>query len=332
MKTFKKLLWIVAVLVALVLIVGLFLPKQASLERSKIIDAPIEMVYDQVNNLYNWMGWSPWHKLDPKMELTYHNGGIGQGAGYSWISDQKSVGSGSLTLVYSHPFDTIKTAMDFGPHGTAYSNYYFRQTETGVELTWTFSSDMGKNPIGRWMGMLMKGVIAKSYDEGLANIDSVCQQLKMSDWYYVKVKTKPAVKYYGLTAEVEMDKMEQTIGEFYRKLHEDMAKNFIEASGAPFTLYHTWGETVKFECCVMVADNSKELKGIEAKELPEAKYAVIKYTGAYEDLAKPHQYMDHWLELTGKQVVGAVRESYKTDPTQEPDPNKWITYVMYPIQ
>ena len=29
------------------------------------------MVYDQVNTLKNWENWSPWHKIDKGMKLTY---------------------------------------------------------------------------------------------------------------------------------------------------------------------------------------------------------------------------------------------------------------------
>lgn len=332
MKTLKRLLLIVVSLAILFVIIGFFLPGEIKVARSITIDAPIEMVYDQVDNLHNWEKWSPWHKLDTAMKITYHEGGIGKGAGYSWTSNQRNVGNGTLTITDAKPFEFINTQMDFDGHGTAEAHMKFMETKEGVLVTWDMYSDIGKNPIMHWMGLLMKSSIVQAYNRGLSDMDAECQYLQKGYWFYVKVKTKPAIKYYGLTAEVTMNEMQQTMEHFYGKLNQALAKNNIEINGAPFALYYSWGEKFTMECGLPVADNSRELKGIDAQELPETKYAVIKYTGNYDGLELAHQYMDKWLKQTGYEIAGPVMEKYKTDPTTEPDPNNWITYILYPLK
>jgi effector-binding domain-containing protein len=331
MKVLKILLVVIGILILIVL-AGFLFPRNVKMERSLTINAPAEMIYDQVTNLYNWNSWSPWHRLDPEMKTEYQNGGIGEGASYSWTSEQKSVGNGKLTISYAHAFDTIKTAMDFGPEGTATADFYLNQTDAGIETIWSFETDMGASPIARWIGVMMKVMIEKSYDEGLKNLDSVCQQLQKEDWYYVKVKTKPAVNYYSIASEASISEIDGIMKKSYTTLYSELGKKNIPIEESPFALYYTWGDSSKFECAVSVLDNSLAIKGLESKSLPETKYAVIKYTGAYEGMLSPHEFMGEWLKHSKKELVGAVMEKYKTDPETEPDSSKWVTYIMYPIK
>jgi carbon monoxide dehydrogenase subunit G len=40
----------------------------------------------------------------------------------------------------------------------------------GTRVTWTVEMDMGNNPVGRWMGLMMDGMVGKDFDAGLANL------------------------------------------------------------------------------------------------------------------------------------------------------------------
>lgn len=135
MKKINKVLLIIVGILALLVLVGVFMPSEITIERSKVVNAPIEMVYDQVNNLHNWEKWSAWHKIDTAMGLSYQDGGIGQGASYTWTSKHKSVGNGALTITEAKPFEYINTIMDFGEKGTGTANFKFKEVDGGVKIT-----------------------------------------------------------------------------------------------------------------------------------------------------------------------------------------------------
>lgn len=333
MKFLKKLLLGLVGIIAILLIIGLTQPSDVSLERSLVINAPVEMVYDQVNNLYNWEKWSPWHKIDPNMGITYTKGGIGEGASYSWTSDHKNVGNGTLTISDAKEFEYIKTLMDFGEQGDGTADFKFEQIEKGTKVSWDMHTNVGKNPFMRLMGIMIKKSIGEAYDRGLADIANQCEFLKENSWHYVKTKTKDGWKYYGITTEeVSIENMEQTMSESYGTLYAALGKAQIEVKGAPFAIYYSWGETFKMECGVSVDDHSKQVAGIDAKEMPKQHYAVIKHVGAYSGLMGAHEYMDKWLKTSTKENNGAVIEKYKVGPSVEKDSTKWITYVLYPIK
>jgi hypothetical protein len=67
----KKILRYLFIAVAIFLSVGLLLPGKSHVERQITIVAPTTAVFGQVNELKNWVNWSPWHQLDPNAKWVY---------------------------------------------------------------------------------------------------------------------------------------------------------------------------------------------------------------------------------------------------------------------
>ena len=163
------------ILIVLLVAVAYLLPRHVKVERTVSIKSTPEFVFDQVNILKNWEQWSPWHKIDPKMKLEYNDIPSGKGASYSWQSDVKNVGNGKLTITKAVPFDSIDVEMNFMDQGIALGGYNFKQQDSTVLLTWWMDADMGNNPIGRWMGLLMDRMIGKDFEKGLNAIKTISE-------------------------------------------------------------------------------------------------------------------------------------------------------------
>ena len=161
---------IVGVLVILFFGIGMFLPSEVNIERSIVIEASPEVVFDQVNDLRKWKEWSPWHQMDPNMEITYEGFLMGEGASYKWKSDV--VGNGELTITESHPNQYIATDMSFTDEGKALSYYRFESIEDGTLVTWGMETEMGNNPLAKYMGLVMDRVVGNDFEKGLQNLKS----------------------------------------------------------------------------------------------------------------------------------------------------------------
>lgn len=170
----------ITLLVIIVLFVGIsfLISPDVNVERSIVISAPAEIVFDQVNTLKNWEKWSPWHQIDPMMKLTYEGPESGAGAKYYWSSDDSNVGNGSLTIVESRPYTYIKTEMDFMEQGMGTSTYRFEEAEGGVKLTWGMNSNMGNNPIMRYLGLFMESLIGPDFEKGLNSIKMIAENIE----------------------------------------------------------------------------------------------------------------------------------------------------------
>ena len=175
MKILKRILVAILGVVALLLLVSFFLPSQVHVERSLVIQAPAEKVFDQINTLKNWEKWSPWHKLDPQMKLQYDGAASGVGAKYTWESTQRNVGSGSLAITRTVPGELIQTAMDFREQGQATGLFKLERAPEGTKVTWSMDTDLGRNPIAKYFGLVMDKMVGPDFERGLNNLKSVAE-------------------------------------------------------------------------------------------------------------------------------------------------------------
>ncbi len=163
----------VVAFIAVVVGVAFVLPQQVHVERSTVIAAAPDQVFAIVNDLTRAKEWGPWYKRDPKMVLSFEGPPSGEGAKLKWSS--ASEGEGSQEIVESVAFKTIKTKLDFGQQGTATAAFQFATAEGGTKVSWSMDTDVGMNPVARYMGLMFDTWIGKDYEEGLANLKQLVE-------------------------------------------------------------------------------------------------------------------------------------------------------------
>jgi hypothetical protein len=175
MKVVRIIFFVLLGIVGILVIGGFFLPRNVTVSRNRVIKAPREVVYAQVAELRNWEKWSPWHNLDPDMRLTYSSTSSGPGAWYSWTSENQNVGNGKFTIISSTP-DSLFAKMQFGSEAeTSSATHRFQVVPEGTLVTWSMHSDMGPNPLFRWVGLLLDGFVGKDYEKGLQNLANITE-------------------------------------------------------------------------------------------------------------------------------------------------------------
>jgi hypothetical protein len=173
MKILRRLFFVLATLVILLLVGGFLLPSEYQVERSIVIQAPQDLVFAQVNDLKKNEAWTPWK--DPTMKITYSENTEGVGASSSWES--KDMGNGSQTITASAPPAAIDTHLDFGDMGQADVHWSFAAEGKGVQVTQTMKGDQGMNPMKRYFGLIMDKMLGPKFEEGLASLKSVSEAL-----------------------------------------------------------------------------------------------------------------------------------------------------------
>jgi len=159
----------------LLLIISFLLPSEREVEASVKIDAPIEIVFDQVNDLRNWEYWSPWKTLDPSMEMSYSNPPSGKGAFYVWRSNDPKLGSGKLILTEVVPSKKIVVAMDFDKGDDNTATFDFEEKGKYVKVTWSMTHRVGGNPVQKYKLLLQKGELRRLFDLGLSAMRVKCE-------------------------------------------------------------------------------------------------------------------------------------------------------------
>ncbi len=128
------------------------------------------MIFPYVNSMQQTEHWSPWLHRDPETKLTYSGPESGVGNILNWSSDDPQVGTGSQEIVASVENQSVQTALDFGPMGTASAAFVLQPDGDQTQVTWGFKSELGMNPMSRWMGVMMDRWLGPDYERGLMNL------------------------------------------------------------------------------------------------------------------------------------------------------------------
>jgi hypothetical protein len=175
MKTIKRVVGGILLLGIALTIIAFILPRVVTVERSVVINATPDKIFPYLNIMRNGELWSPWLKRDPEAELIYTGPGGGVGSKMEWRSDNKNVGNGTATITESVENKGIKTALNFGSQGTANAWFNLNPQDQSTEVFWGFDTDMGMNPISRWMGLMMDKWVGEDYALGLANLKELVE-------------------------------------------------------------------------------------------------------------------------------------------------------------
>jgi uncharacterized protein YndB with AHSA1/START domain len=164
----KKILLGLLAVVVLFLIVVALQPGEFKVTRSATMNAPAELVFNQVNDFHKWQKWSPWEKLDPEMKKTIDGPDAGVGAKYAW-SGNKEVGEGRMEITESKPSELILIKLDFikPMQSTNMTEFTFKPEGDQTKVTWTMS---GKNDfLGKafCLFMNMDKMIGGDFEKGL---------------------------------------------------------------------------------------------------------------------------------------------------------------------
>ena len=159
-------------LVVLVLILGavaLGLPAHVTVARSVVINAPEYAVFPYLDNPRRFADWSPWAARDPNMKVTYSGPPQGKGAKVEWLSEEPSIGAGSMEIDEVEPSRSVGLTANYnGLEGT--SAYDLAPAGSGSKVTWSFGYETGSSPLKRWKALMLDGFIGAEYSTGLAKL------------------------------------------------------------------------------------------------------------------------------------------------------------------
>jgi len=177
MKIARRILVGLAGIIAILVVVGLFLPSSVHVERSVVVDAPAATVYGIVSDFGRFNEWSPWYELDPNAKYSVSKATSGEGATFAWESDDPSVGSGSQQIIELEKDRLVRVALDFGPQGTALASHMLETLgDQSTRVTWTMDTDFGFDLIGRYVGLMFETWVGNDYEKGLTKLKALAEK------------------------------------------------------------------------------------------------------------------------------------------------------------
>ena len=169
MTALKNLVVGIGILLLLVFILGFALPSEYRVERSIVIDAPPQKVFEHIHDLRDWRAWGVWFKRDPDMTVTYSGPEKSVGRMSKWESE--SEGSGEMKVLAITPNQNIKYSLYFPDFDMGSTGELVLEEKDGKSVvTWMSYGDVGSNPIDHYFAVFMDSLIGPDFEAGLDNL------------------------------------------------------------------------------------------------------------------------------------------------------------------
>lgn len=175
MKLLKGLFFTALLLVTLFLVIGLFLPQTARVERSITIAASPQTVFGLVDGFGRFNEWSPWASLDPATQYSFSGPERGVGARMEWRSGNPDVGVGSQQIVAVEPGRSVTSTLDFGMGHPTTAKMVLLPEGAATRATWTLETDFSGSLVGRYFGLALDRMVGPDYEKGLAQLQALAE-------------------------------------------------------------------------------------------------------------------------------------------------------------
>jgi len=339
-------------LLLLVLVVGGALyttlqPNSYDIKRSKLIKAPIGVVFNNINDFKNWKSWGPWYDEDPSIKETYSEQTSGVGGAYSWTSKD---GPGNMKTIAVEKNKSISQKLQFSDYEPSDTYWTFEETEKGTNVTWGMKAD--KIPfIFKFIGAIsggMDNMLGNMLEKGLNNINNVIPE-------YIKNNppTPPKVTFtlgsiiainqeaqqfigYKQVSKIDHTAMTKLYTEFMPKaeIHAKTQK-LAHTDYTPAAVFTKWdeekGET-EFYIGLIVRKDVALDKEMEKITLPVGKNIMITKYGPYgTGDQEAHMAIDKYLKDNSLSQNGAIWELYLNDP-ETVSSEAIETEIHYPVK
>jgi len=332
MKIFRRILFIILCIALIVAGIGFILPRKIHVERRFVMSASQKTIFSQVNTLKNWVKWSPWFKMDTSMQLIFSGPESGVGSTLRWLSTDKNVGNGSISIISSFSSDSMEVVYDFAEKGKSTGKISFLKGKQGTNIIWSLDSNLGMNPISRWFGLFSDQLIGPDIEQGLFNLDNLVQDTKSIYGYEIVQYEVPARSLITVRDTASPETVSIKISLMYKKLSLFLKSQSLSPIGNPIAIFHEYANgNFDIEAGLPVNTVITAPEGLNCSENAAQRTVMIKYVGPYRLISQAYTALQMYINNNELQMKGPSWEEYITNPTIDSDPDKRQTNIYYPI-
>lgn len=340
MKIFKYIF-----ILLLIIIIGgsiFFSLKDGSYDitEKRTIDAPAEVIYEQIEDFKQWDNWNPWLE-DENITSTMGTQTRGVDGYYTFTDDN---GNGKMTIKGLDPNTSVLMDMYYDngmTDSTSEVTMNLNEVENGTEVVWNIKGEQGllDKVMSAVFGFNMEEEISPKYEQGLKNLEQVVKE-KMNV-YSINVdgiiETGGGYFLYMSTSS-KLNNVAQLKSQMLQNIMSYMQRNNIDLYGMPKIIYETIdpsNNSTIFSAAVPVQNREITATGSNILSSYQEPTKAVKVTlkGAYEHLNEAWKKGEEFIAQNGLLRSDLpVYEIYKTDPDLTANPANYLTEIYFPIQ
>ncbi len=326
-------------LVGAVLLAGLLIPRILEVETDLVIDAPASVLFVQADSLSRLVLWAPPAENDSTAVLRFSGPGRGEGATLAWTSS--TAGSGTMAVAESIPYQYVSYVLNRGEPGQAVSWLELESVAGGTRVTRGFEHDYGYNLVGRYFGLLWRGVVERDHQLSLERLKALAEALPRADFAdldaeHLEVEARK-IAYMSITAEPDTAAVSEALGAAYLDILTDIETRGLRTAGAPRAILRGYeGARRRVDAAIPVNAEAEPAggtarSGVRFGTSYAGRAVLVRHTGSYKLLGDTHRKFKSYLAALGLERNGAPWETYVTDPGKTPE-RELMTEIYYPVR
>lgn len=336
MKVLKWIIIILLIIVGLVLLIGIFMPKEMKVSAGEEISLPASAVFYSVATFQNRQEWDPWlaEEPDAKVTITSEPGFVG--SEYIWEGEDLGKGKMQVDSIVQGKFIKSYIWFNVDKDKPGVVNWEFEESDNKTLVKWTLLIE-SKNPFMKLMNQLYKGSVKKSFEKGLARLKTFLEEkgvemLQLSD---IKFKEYPPMNAIIAEGQGTMEEMPDLMSRLFGLIMEAVQTQSLQPSGAPFSYYYDYDQSTgitKVKAGISLSNTGESMGEIKAVEFEGFKGISGIHTGPYEGFETSYNKLMEEAEKMGYTLTWEAWEFYHSDPNTEPDESKWKTEIVFPVK
>ncbi|WP_417733294.1 SRPBCC family protein [Rosistilla oblonga] len=303
-------------------------------ERSILIDADAESVFDTVADFSTWNIWSPWLVIAHEAVVTVTDDPKSVGSIYRWSGE--FVGRGEIEhRQLDRPRKIVDTLRFEKPFKSTSQVEFSVQSEAGqTRLSWAMDGTLPWFLF--WMRRNMETFIGMDYDRGLKMVREYIQTGRVLSKSTVEgIEKIPPRRVIGLRESCQLAEIGPVMEKTFARVGEEFSRRNLPLDGEMLSVYHP-SDMMRgqFEfTCGFVVDSSVPLPaGLVECSIPAAKALHVKHVGSYENLGNAwsgaHQFANYRKRKLAKTET---LEIYRNTPEDTADEDL-VTDIYLPLR
>ncbi len=334
----QKLIYGIGAALALLIVVGVVLPRTHRIEVTTEIDASAATVFALINDFRRFSAWAPSVHSDPDARISYSGPLRGEGAIMAW--EGAVIGVGAQLITQSHPYESVSISINPGDPGEAHSWFQLRRGTGTTVVTWGLEVDYGLNIVARYFASMLGTVVARDYQAGLEALRELAESLPKADFGDIRIDhinvEANDIAYLSSTSRPEPTAISESMGKAYFKVLTFIDENDLSDSGSPLSISRNFnGSELAFDAGIPVEglneSTPRNESGVKIGRTYAGPVVRAEHIGSYRSLSSTHRKVSAYLAALAIERNGAAWESYVSDPGRVPE-HQLVTYVYYPIR
>jgi len=170
MKYWIRLLALLFGVILILISIELLLPRSFTISTSRLINAPPEKVYGEVESLPRWKPWSQWNPQRIK-NLTIDYGADGKSQRWTDVR-----GDGKLWFTNQKENERIDYKVRFGNRPEMSSSIVLEGKEGGTLVSWSSSGVLPTRPLYGVFRHIFVNEMTNQYDRNLERLNEVLRE------------------------------------------------------------------------------------------------------------------------------------------------------------